>query len=216
MRHPPVTPLSSRDLSAIFLSVTSLWGLPGAATGSHIRVDRGTPVPPLGQPQLNVPRTKSQKNNEEPTAWEAPAAPAAPEAPAAQRLQTRAGHHCQKKKFVLGEQIFCRQPAPVPDHLRGRRHKIMNRVRTRYITRSNITGSNEEQPSEEQVQGLRGRLHLRAHQSEGPIQGLRGRLHLRAQPSEEQVQATEANPCSPPPPPTSLSPHASVIVGAQE
>ena len=63
----------------------------------------------------------------------------------------------------------------------GRRHKIMNRVRTRYITRSNITGSNEEQPSEEQVQGLRGRLHLRAQPTQEHMQGLReiGRASCR-------------------------------------
>jgi hypothetical protein len=36
------------------------------------------------------------------------------------------------------------------------------------------------QPSEVHVQGLRGRLHLRAQPSEGAMQGLRGRLHLRA------------------------------------
>jgi hypothetical protein len=34
--------------------------LPGSATGSHI-VDRGTPVAPLGQPQLNVPERKSHR-----------------------------------------------------------------------------------------------------------------------------------------------------------
>ncbi len=39
------------------------------------------------------------------------------------------------------------------------------------------------------VQGLRGRIHLRAQPSEGQMQGLRGSLHLRAQPSEEQVQS---------------------------
>ena len=44
-------------------------------------------------------------------------------------------------------------------------------------------------PREEQVQGLRRRLHLRARQTEEPVQGLRRRLHLRAQqPTEEQVQ----------------------------
>ena len=42
-------------------------------------------------------------------------------------------------------------------------------------------------PREEQVQGLRRRLHLRARPSEKRMQGLRGRLHLRAQPTEEQV-----------------------------
>jgi len=44
------------------------------------------------------------------------------------------------------------------------------------------------QPTEEQVQGLRGRLHLRAQPREEHMQGLRGHLHLRAQPTQEQVQ----------------------------
>jgi hypothetical protein len=43
-------------------------------------------------------------------------------------------------------------------------------------------------PTEERMQGLRGRLHLRAHPTEKQVQGLRGRVHLRAQPSEERMQ----------------------------
>ena len=37
------------------------------------------------------------------------------------------------------------------------------------------------------MQGLRGRLHLRAQPTEERMQGLRGRLHLRAQPTEGEV-----------------------------
>ena len=51
--------------------------LPGPATGSHI-VKRETPVAPLGQPQLNVPR------EDEPPGWEAPGAQVFQQAPSPQ------------------------------------------------------------------------------------------------------------------------------------
>ena len=44
------------------------------------------------------------------------------------------------------------------------------------------------QPTQEHMQGLRGRLHLRAQPREDQMQGLRGHLNLRAQPREKQVQ----------------------------
>ncbi len=42
--------------------------LPGPATESHI-VNRGTPVAPLGQPQLNVPETKSHPRGKPLQPW---------------------------------------------------------------------------------------------------------------------------------------------------
>jgi hypothetical protein len=44
------------------------------------------------------------------------------------------------------------------------------------------------QQTQEQLQGLRRRLHLRAQPTEEPVQGLRRRLHLRAQQTQEQMQ----------------------------
>ena len=51
--------------------------LPGPATGSNI-VNKGTPVAPLGQPQLNVQGKKSHP------LWEAPAAQISHRAPSLQ------------------------------------------------------------------------------------------------------------------------------------
>ena len=51
---------------------------------------------------------------------------------------------------------------------------------------------NQAQPTQERMQGLRGRLHLRAQPSVEQVRGLRGRLHLRPPPREEPMQGLQA------------------------
>ena len=42
------------------------------------------------------------------------------------------------------------------------------------------------------MQGLRGRLHLRAQPTQEQVCGLRGRLHLRPPPCDERMQGLQA------------------------